>query len=245
MSSHSISLDSSARMRETWLNSSGTPGMDVSTWLRDLGLEEYAQVFQANHIDAEVLQRLTADDLTALGIASIGHRRRLLDAIAALHHERAPAAQPIEVRARPVEAERRQLTLLFCDLVGSTELSARLDPEDMGAIIRAYQSTIAGKILRFDGHIAKFMGDGVLAYFGYPKAHEDDAERAVRSGLAVAEAVGQLTTPSGQTLAARIGIATGLVVVGDLIGEGAAQDAKPCSISQAPRSTGGSRLDRP
>jgi class 3 adenylate cyclase len=113
--------------------------MDVSTWLRDLGLEDYAQAFQANHIDPEVLPRLTADDLTALGITSVGHRRRLLDAIAALDHGTAPAfSESTTMAARPLEAERRQLTVLFCDLVGSTELSARLDPEDLREIMRAY-----------------------------------------------------------------------------------------------------------
>jgi class 3 adenylate cyclase len=116
------------------------------------------------------------------------------------------------------------LTVLFCDLVGSTELSRKLDPEDMSALIRAYQETVAAQLARFEGHVAKFMGDGVLAYFGWPKAHEDDAERAVRAGLAVAEAVGHLSGPGGAPLAARVGIATGQVVVGDLIGEGAAQE---------------------
>ena len=123
------SLDSSVRLHENRLDSTGTPGMDVSTWLRDLGLEDYAQAFQANHIDAEVLSQLTAEDLIALGITSIGHRRKLLSAIAALDQGRGPAAaEPIAVVARPLEAERRQLTVLFCDLVGSTELAACLDP---------------------------------------------------------------------------------------------------------------------
>ena len=131
----------------------------------------------------------------------------------------APAAT-----APTVQAERRQLTVMFCDLVGSTELSRKLDPEDMSALIRAYQDTVAGELARFEGHVAKFMGDGVLAYFGWPKAHEDDAERAVRAGLAVTEAVGRLSGPGGEPLAARIGIATGQVVVGDLIGEGAARE---------------------
>ena len=113
---------------------------------------------------------------------------------------------------------------MFVDLVGSTALSARLDPEDMREVIRAYQNAVAGEITRFEGHVAKYMGDGVLAYFGYPRAHEDDAERAVLAGLAAVQAVGRLRTPDGETLAARVGIATGLVVIGDLIGEGAAQE---------------------
>jgi class 3 adenylate cyclase len=157
--------------------------MDVSTWLRDLGLEDYVQTFQAHHIDAEVLPRLTADDLTALGITSIGHRRKLLAAIAALDQGRAAtAAALIAVAARPLEAERRQLTVLFCDLVGSTELAARLDPEDLREITRAYQKACACVIGRFEGHLARFLGDGVLAYFGWPGAHEDDAERACEPG---------------------------------------------------------------
>src|ERR671919_442809 len=122
------SRDSSDRLREISLDSTGTPGMDVSTWLRDLGLENYVQAFQANHIDAEVLPRLTADDLIGLGITSIGHRRKLLDAIAALDQGRAPAAAEPLAAVRTREAERRHLTALFCDLVGSTELATHLDP---------------------------------------------------------------------------------------------------------------------
>ena len=125
--------------------------------------------------------------------------------------------------ATPRAAERRQLTVLFCDLVGSTALSGELDPEEMGAVIRAYQNAVAGEIARFEGHVAKFMGDGVLAYFGWPQAHEDDAERAVRAGLALVRAVAGLAA-AGRPLAARIGIATGLVVVGELVGEGEAQE---------------------
>src|SRR5918995_327833 len=219
------SLDSSVRLHETCLDSTGTPGMDVSTWLRDLGLENYAQAFQAHDIDAEVLPRLTADDLIALGITSIGHRRKLLDAIAALDQGRAAAAaDPIAVAARPLEAERRQLTVLFCDLVGSTELAARLDPEDLRGIMGAYQRCAAAVVERFEGHIAKYLGDGVLAYFGWPQAHEDDAERAVRAGLELTAAVARLPADDGTPLAARVGIATGLVMVGELIGEGPTQE---------------------
>ena len=125
---------------------------------------------------------------------------------------------------RVSEAERRQLTVMFVDLVGSTKLSAQLDPEDMRDIIRGYQNAVAGEIVRFEGHVAKFMGDGVLAYFGYPRAHEDDAQRAVRAGLDLIESVSRLTSPDGEPLWCRVGIATGLVVVGDLVGEGAAQE---------------------
>jgi class 3 adenylate cyclase len=199
--------------------------MDVSTWLRDLGLEDYVQTFQANHIDPEVLPRLTADDLMGLGITSIGHRRKLLDAIAALQSGTAPAsAQPTAATIRPSHAERRQLTVLFVDLVGSTELATRLDPEDMGQVIRKYHGTCTEVVERWGGHVAKYMGDGVLAYFGWPQAHEDEAERAVRAGLALTEAVGKVVAPAGAPLAARIGIATGLVMVGELIGEGAARE---------------------
>jgi class 3 adenylate cyclase len=194
--------------------------MDVSTWLRDLGLENYVQAFQANDIDAEVLPRLTADDLTALGITSVGHRRKLLDAIAALDQGRAPAAaEPIAVAARPLEAERRQLTVLFCDLVGSTELSARLDPEDLRDVMGAYQAACADVVCRLEGHVARFLGDGVLAYFGRPLAHEDDAERAVRAGLRLVRDVARLEPRAGVRLQARVGVATGHVVVGELSGE--------------------------
>jgi class 3 adenylate cyclase len=198
--------------------------MDVSTWLRGLGLENYVQAFEAHDIDAEVLPRLTPDDLIALGITSIGHRRKLLDAIAALDQKKVPpaAAEPIALAARPLEAERRQLTVLFCDLVGSTEPSARLDPEDLREVIGAYQTACAEVIARFEGHIAKFLGDGVLAYFGWPRAHEDDAERAVRAGLALVGAVAGVKVPADVQLRARIGIATGQVVVGDLTGAGSA-----------------------
>jgi class 3 adenylate cyclase len=130
--------------------------MDVSTWLRDLGLEDYAQAFQANHIDAKVLPRLTAEDLTALGITSVGHRRRLLDAITVLRDDTAPAsAGPTAETIRPGQAERRQLTVLFVDLVGSTALAARLDPEDMGQVIRTYQGVCTETVERWGGHVAK------------------------------------------------------------------------------------------
>jgi class 3 adenylate cyclase len=219
------SLDSSVRLRETSLDSTGTPEMEVSTWLRDLGLENYLEAFQANDIDAEVLSRLTADDLVAIGVTSVGHRRRLLDAIAVLQSGTAPApAQPTVATTRPVQAERRQLTVLFCDLVGSTELATHLDPEDLRGVIGAYQRCSAAVVERFEGHIAKYLGDGVLAYFGWPQAHEDDAERAVRAGLGLVQAIAQLEPHAAVRLQARIGIATGRVVVGELVGEGAARE---------------------
>jgi class 3 adenylate cyclase/predicted ATPase len=200
--------------------------MDIGGWLRGLGLERYEQAFRENEIDLRVLPELTADDLKELGVAAIGHRRLLLKAIADLAAgarraavEEVPAASRANATA---EAERRQLTVMFCDLVGSTPLSTRFDPEDLREIVGAYHRCVTDTVGRFGGFVAKYMGDGVLIYFGYPEAHEDDAERAVRAGLAVIDAVGRLATQ--EPLNVRIGIATGLVVVGDLIGTGAAQE---------------------
>ena len=205
--------------------------MDIVAWLKGLELDRYSQLFLENDVDASVLPQLTADDLTDMGIILVGHRRKLLDAIAALRNARAEDPSTEGVTAGPVhpepgrraDAERRQLTVMFVDLVDSTALSSRLDPEEMREVIRAYQNTVTGEISRLDGFTAKLMGDGVLAYFGWPRTREDEAERAVRTGLAVASAVSKLRG-GGVSLAARIGIATGLVVVGDLIGEGATQE---------------------
>jgi class 3 adenylate cyclase/predicted ATPase len=202
--------------------------VDIAAWLADLGLDRYEPAFRENEIDLDILPSLTAEDLKDLGVVIVGHRRKLLEAIAGLK----PASAGVSVSLSPAiagpsaqrDAERRQLTIMFVDLVGSTTISAKLDPEDMRGVIRLYQNTVAGEIARFEGHIAKFMGDGVLAYFGWPRAHEDEAERAARAGLAVTEAVSRLQAPGGEPLQTRIGIATGLVVVGDLIGEGAAQE---------------------
>jgi class 3 adenylate cyclase len=199
--------------------------MDVAAWLQGLGLERYVPAFRDNEIDWEALPKLTAEDLKDLGVVLGGHRRKLLAAIAALGVEAPAAAGTAASRDAPVpaEAERRQLTVMFCDLVGSTALSSRLDPEDLREIIAAYHRAVAKIVVGFDGFVAKYMGDGVLAYFGYPRAHEDDAERAVRAGLGVIDAVGRLDVKSIR-LQARVGIATGLVVGGDLIGEGSAQE---------------------
>jgi class 3 adenylate cyclase len=199
--------------------------MDIGGWLRGLGLERYEQAFRENEIDEEVLPGLTADDLKDLGVALVGHRRRLLDAIAAL--AAAPPAAVASAReersaAVSAEAERRQLTVMFCDLVGSRPLSTRFDPEDLREIVGAYHRCVADTVARSGGFVAKYMGDGVLVYPGYPEAHEDDAERAARAGLAVIDAVGRLATQ--EPLNVRIGIVTGLVVVGDLIGAGAGQE---------------------
>jgi len=199
--------------------------MDVAAWLQDLGLERYVPAFRDNDIDAEVLPKLTADDLISIGVTSVGHRRKLLDAIASLGMA-VPAAvvtAPAPGAPAQVDAERRQLTVMFCDLVGSTPLSARLDPEDLRRIMGSYHRSVAEAVESFGGFVARYMGDGVLVYFGYPQAHEDDAERATRCGLALAERVLQLEL--GEKLHARIGIATGLVVVGgevvehDVVGE--------------------------
>jgi class 3 adenylate cyclase/predicted ATPase len=215
--------------------------MDVAAWLQGLGLERYVPAFRDNEIDWDALPKLSAEDLKDLGVVLGGHRRRLLDAIAALDVEVAGAGTAVS-RDTPahIDAERRQLTVMFCDLVGSTALSARLDPEDLREVVTAYHRAVAEIVAGFDGFVAKYMGDGVLVYFGYPRAHEDDAERAARAGLGLIDAVGRLDVKSraglglidavgrldvkSVKLQARVGIATGLVVVGDLIGEGSAQE---------------------
>ena len=203
--------------------------MDVAAWLRALGLEQYAPAFRDNDVDGEVLPELTSEDLISIGVTSVGHRRKLLAAIAALGTKPPTVAQPAVIAtsditsAPTINAERRQLTVMFCDLVGSTELSSRLDPEDYREVIAAYHRAVADVIRSFDGFVAKYMGDGVLVYLGYPQAHEDDAERAVRAGLGVVDAVARLVAETAK-LQARVGIATGLAVVGDLIGEGSAQE---------------------
>jgi class 3 adenylate cyclase/pimeloyl-ACP methyl ester carboxylesterase len=207
--------------------------VDIADWLRRLGLDQYENVFRDNDVDTEMLPSLTADDLRELGVTSLGHRKKLLSAIAALSptlgsdlddhgppRAEASASKP-SVRTR--RAERRHLTVMFADLVGSTALSVRLDPEDMREILAAYHQTVAAAVARFEGYIARFMGDGMLVYFGWPQAHEDGAERAVRAGLEIVEAVERLERAGG-ALSARVGIATGLVVVGDLIVEGATQE---------------------
>jgi class 3 adenylate cyclase/predicted ATPase len=198
--------------------------MDVGGWLRGLGLGQYEALFRASDIDADILPELTEVDLEKLGV-SLGHRKRLLRAISGLAAPETSAAPSTSTGPQPQDAaERRQLTVMFCDLVGSTALSVRFDPEELREEIRAYQNTVSGVVARYDGFVAKYMGDGVLAYFGYPRAHEDDAERAVRAGLEIAAAVTRLETRGTERLAVRIGIATGLVVVGDLVGEGSAQE---------------------
>src|SRR5215469_16515715 len=197
----------------------------IADWLRKLGMSEYAERFAENDIEIDILPELTDHDLKGLGI-SLGHRRRILRAIRELGAP-VPAAPQTEAGVSPPghdSAERRQLTVLLCDLVGSTALSVKLDPEDLRGIIAGYHRCCTELVERNGGFVARYMGDGVLAYFGYPHAHEHDAERAVRAGLALVEAVQKLESVAGVPLQVRVGIATGLVVVGDLIGAGAAQE---------------------
>jgi len=201
---------------------------DIGVWLEELGLGQYAGAFVDNDIELEVLPELSDGDLKELGL-SLGHRRKLMKAIASM-----PAAElreaTAEVQAKPRRAggrnraERRQLTVLFSDLVSSTTLSQRLDPEEMRDVLRAYQNAVSGEVARYEGHVAKFMGDGVYAYFGWPKAHEDQAERAVHAALGVLRAMRRLTLPDDIALDVRIGIASGQVVVGDLLGDGLAEE---------------------
>src|SRR5262245_46406717 len=198
---------------------------EIADWLQKLGLGQYAYRFAENDIDFRVLPDLTDQDLKDLGVASLGHRRLLLRAILELKaEEKGPitAAAELTSPAKADVAERRQVTVMFSDLVGSTALSARMDPEDLREVISAYQECVAETVGRLGGFIAKFMGDGVLVYFGYPHAHEDDAQRAVRAGMKLVAAVTDLKTHA--RLQTRVGIATGLVVVGDLIGSGASQE---------------------
>ena len=204
--------------------------MDIVVWLRSLGLGKYEAAFRENEIDETVLPSLTDEHLKELGVTALGHRLKLLDAIAALRSDasgKAPSVDAATASSAPSaspedRAERRQVTVMFSDLVGSTALSARMDPEDLREVISAYQKCVAETVQRFGGFVAKYMGDGVLMYFGYPQAHEDDAERAVRAGLELVAAVSGLKTHAA--LQTRVGIATGLVVVGDLIGSGASQE---------------------
>ena len=222
--------------------------IDVASWLRQLGLEQYEPAFGNNDVDGNVLPHLTAEDLIGMGVTSIGHRRKLLLAIAAIGAEAPAAALPVAVALTPTpapslppapvpapaatpvqaEAERRQLTVMFCDLVGSTALSKAMDPEDLRDVITSFQTRCTEAIRRYDGFVAKFMGDGILVYFGYPRAHEDEAERSARAGLDIIAAMADLNAavlrPPGVELAVRIGIATGPVIVGDQIGKGTASE---------------------
>jgi class 3 adenylate cyclase/predicted ATPase len=191
---------------------------DIQEWLENIELGKYLEIFVENDIEFEVLAELSDGDLKELGL-SLGHRRKFLKAIRGLSPE--PEVLPSTTEASGTGPERRHLTVMFCDLVGSTALSSRLDPEDMRELLRAYQDACTAVVMRYEGFVAKYMGDGVLIYFGYPQAHEDDAERAINAGLGIVDAVKELQ----RDLFVRIGIATGMVVVGDIVGEGASQEA--------------------
>ena len=194
--------------------------VDVASWLRNLGLERYEAAFRENGVSAEVLGHLTADDLKELGVAAVGHRRQLLVAIAKLRRRRATRRlRPTENQLPSTSAgERRQLTVMFCDLVGSTALSEKLDPEELRSLLHAYRTLCGEVITRYDGFVARYVGDGILTYFGWPTAHEEDAERAVRAALEIVHTVKRAS--STEDLSVRIGIATGPVVVGETAGAG-------------------------
>ena len=200
---------------------------DTRQWLEDIGLGEYADEFEENRIGLTHLPDLTEDDLKELGVAAMGDRKSFMLAIknpgdieiAPLRNDSLTTAEH-----RSSDAERRQLTVMFCDLVGSTQLSQQLDPEDLREVIGAFQEACTSATARYDGYIARYMGDGILIYFGYPQAYEDNAERAVRAGIGIIEAVERLKTRADSALEVRVGIATGDVVVGDIIGEGASEE---------------------
>jgi class 3 adenylate cyclase/tetratricopeptide (TPR) repeat protein len=206
---------------------------DIQSWLAEQGLATYAEAFASNDIDLDVLPELTDADLKDLGVTSLGDRKRLLKAIASLAAANVTTGAAIAIRRLPIDAddqgrvsspERRQVTIMFCDMVGSTALSNKLDQEEQRDVVSTFLSACAAKIRRLGGMVANYLGDGVLAYFGYPAAHEDDAERAVRAGLAILDVVGTLKPAPDVTLQARIGIASGVVVVGDLVREGVTQE---------------------
>jgi class 3 adenylate cyclase/tetratricopeptide (TPR) repeat protein len=197
--------------------------VDVASWLRNLGLERYEAAFRENGVSAEVLCLLTAEDLRELGVAAVGHRRQLLAAIAKLNEQRttdtvSPATATASAPPHEASGERRQLTVMFCDLVGSTALSEKLDPEELRGLLHAYRTLCGDVIARYDGFVARYVGDGILTYFGWPAAHEEDAERAVRAALEIVQTVKRAS--STETLSVRIGIATGPVVVGETAGTG-------------------------
>jgi class 3 adenylate cyclase len=202
--------------------------VDVASWLRNLGLERYEAAFRENDVRAEALCHLTAEDLKELGVTGVGHRRELLVAIAKLNEQRTtdavnPAVEPVTAASGPPRedshgGERRQLTVMFCDLVGSTALSEKLDPEELRSLLHAYRTLCGDVIARYDGFVARYVGDGILTYFGWPTAHEEDAERAMRAALEIVHTVKRAS--STEDLSVRIGIATGPVVVGETAGTG-------------------------
>jgi class 3 adenylate cyclase len=204
--------------------------MDIADWLRQLGLERYEAAFRENDISAAILPGLTSKDLKEMGVVSVGHRRQLLEAIVELHPDAKTADDRISLPSRSQAgkhshgsaAERRRLSVMFCDVIDFTALSSRIDPEDLSAVIRGYQSRVATTIARFGGFIARYVGDGILIYFGWPEAHEANAESAVRAALAVVDAITRAPALQ-ESLRVRIRIATALVVVGEPIGTGEAR----------------------
>ena len=202
---------------------------DIRQWLTSIGLDQYADAFEENDIDPDLLPELTDEFLKAVGVTSVGHRIKILKAVReeAPPTPDSPTANTEEPASQPTstsEAERRQLTVMFCDLADSTALAERFDPEDLGEIMRSYQHSCTSMVSRYEGYVARYMGDGILAYFGFPQAHEDDAERALRAGLEIIKAVAKLELRPGLSLAVRVGVATGPVVVGETIGEGASKE---------------------
>jgi class 3 adenylate cyclase len=209
--------------------------MDVAAWLKNLGLGQYEAAFRDNAIDGDVLRSLTADDLKDIGVTIVGHRRRLIDAIVALTalqtEATRPAAAAVPLQPGPPQqssgvAERRPVTVLFCDLVGSTALVGRLDAEDWRDLVKAYLDASREAVTDYGGHVLKKLGDGLMALFGYPRAQENDAERAVRAALAIQRALGEINARNANRglpeLSARIGLDSGQAVVdtaGDVFGE--------------------------
>jgi len=203
----------------------------IRQWLEHLGLTQYADAFLSNHIDVELLPQITDQVLKDIGVASAGHRMRMLNSItklpSAVDESQHPVATSRSINSERApaftkDAERRQLTILFCDLVGSTELSQRLDAEQYRNLVRAYQSICEAIITRYEGHVAQYLGDGLLVYFGYPRAHEDDAQRSIRAALEIVQTLPASALPNGP-VSVRIGIHTGVVVVGE-VGSGQSQE---------------------
>lgn len=196
---------------------------DIGKWLEELKLGQYATAFAENDVDEDLLFELSDDDLVKLGITSLGHRKRLFKGIEALKpldeaDDRPPAGEPpVASRQAAAEAERRQLTVMFCDLVGSTELSGRLDPEDLREVLQRYQDAVTSAVVRYGGHVGQYLGDGVLVYFGWPQAYEDQAERAIWAGLDAIAAVKTVKLNDNSCLDARVGVASGPVVIGKFV----------------------------
>ena len=203
--------------------------MDLANWLDEIGLGKYAEAFEDNHVDGAMLRRLTEADLIEIGVKSVGHRRKLVDAIAALPQE--DAAAPYAIGGRTPEAEQRQLSVLYCQLAGVASPAPHLDPEVLRDVVQRFHGSCIELVAQYEGHVANFYGDCMLVYFGWPQAHEDDAERAVHAGLALVRKFQTLATASGEPMGARVGIATGPVVVGDLFHEGPAHQQSAVGVT--------------